>query len=345
MRIGTDSPHFLLILGSQLHLWLSFILLQKFRYPLLATLYFSSTFLQMILLYFLREYSYTVPGLILLSSLIIYLINLLGTVQFKSSQEERINTERIGELKAQLLHYERTHQLQNITASFVHEVNNPLMHMEGNVFFIREQQETLKTLLDSGRIRDNDSEEDIRRVVDELDGISRQYEVGFGTIQKLIQRMKRVYLVTKKEEPQLIDAVEVLNDVIMLTVPQHLRKFIHVTTPAKIEIFIQEIDLVSLFSNPLKNAIKAVSQLKEKEITVDLRIENTYTKHMKYTVKDNGCGFDNKRESTGMGLGLKICSNISESNGGFMETGNREDKGAFVSIILPLNFEKSNKFQ
>lgn len=336
--IDNNSPLIWLILGIMLHLWVTFILISEFHNVILSHVFFPITFAEILLLSYFRSYSYFLPYVIFLIGSAFYLLNLLGIMKTESTRNDSQISERIGELKAQLIHYERTHQLQNITASFVHEVNNPLTHMEGNVFFIQEQQEKLSQLLSSGTILNGEARETLNDILDELASISRQYEVGFTTVQKLIKRMKRVYFVTQKDKPQLVNAVEVLEDVIMLTVPQHLRKFLKVTAPERIDIFIQELDLVSLFSNPLKNAMEAVAHLKDKrEIIINLSIKKMYTPHIKYSVKDNGKGFCDTGKPKGMGMGLKICSRISESNGGFIETGNRETGGAIVNIILPLN--------
>jgi len=222
VRITVVSPLFLLILGSQLHLWISLVIIQGFRYIRGTTILFFLFFIQIIVLSIIRNYIHSVSGLILLFGLIIYLVNLLATRRHESSIKDRDIAEKINGLKTKLLKYERTRQLEAMTASFIHEVNNPLTPMEGNVFFIREQQEILASLVDSEESMDSDTREVIKDVSDELLSICNQYEVGFTRIQKLINRIKHVYLVTKNENPQYIDAVSVLNDAIMLTVPMHL---------------------------------------------------------------------------------------------------------------------------
>ena len=341
IRIASNSPLFLVILGSQLHIWISLVLLQGFRYVKGTTILFFTLFIQIFLLSLIRDYSFSVSGLILLLGSIIYLVNLLGTWRHESSIKEKDAADKIHGLKTQLLKYERTRQLEAMTASFIHEVNNPLTPMEGNVFFLREQHEILASLVDSGKIPDPNIREIISNTVDELSAICRQYEIGFSRIQKLINRIKHVYLVNANENPQRLDAVRVLKDVITLTVPQHIRSIVSIKAPEKIEIYIQEIDLVSLFSNPIKNAIEAVSDMeREKEIIIELDIRTSHTSHMQFIVKDNGPGFTGKMDSEGMGLGLDICSSICEENGGFMETGNRETGGAWVKILLPLNIDK-----
>jgi len=100
--------------------------------------------------------------------------------------------------------------------------------------------------------------------------------------------------------------------------------------------------LVSLFSNPIKNAIEATLDIeREKEIIIELQVKNSVTQHMQFIVKDNGPGFTERIDSEGMGLGLDICRSICEGNGGFMETGNRKTGGAWVKVLLPLNIDKT----
>ncbi|MCK5199241.1 MAG: GHKL domain-containing protein, partial [Spirochaetales bacterium] len=274
VRIGGSSPIFLIVLGSQLHLLVSLILLQKFKYIIGTSILFFAFFMQIILLTIIRGYLLPVPGLVLLFSLIIYLVNMLAAGHHESSLKEKAAADKIHDLKTQLIQYERTRQVEAMTASFIHEVNNPLTPMEGNVFFIHEQQEILASLTESGKITDPDIRDTICNISDELASICRQYEIGFKRIQKLIDRIKHVYLVTKSGNPIRVDGRSILNDVIMLTVPQHLRSIVSIEAPDKFEIYIQEIDLVSLFSNPLKNAIEAVSDMKDKkEIIIEIQIE------------------------------------------------------------------------
>ena len=47
------------------------------------------------------------------------------------------------------------------------------------------------------------------------------------------------------------------------------------------------------------------------------------------------------RQVTGTGLGLSICKGIVEAHGGWIFAGNNSDKGATLTVILPLGAKKT----
>ncbi|MBN2658053.1 MAG: HAMP domain-containing histidine kinase [Spirochaetales bacterium] len=335
--ISGGSPPYFIIMTGIVHVLSSIILATGFESAKGFTVLSLAVLGQLLLLSFLKDHALSSSLILSLVMLVMYLAQVMGNRQILQDQMGLEVAERITEMNRQLLEYERAHQLQNMTASFVHEVNNPLNHMEGNVYFLREIMGELESLkhLDSKSHREFRNK--ISSITEELEGICRQYEVGFKTIQKHISKMKQIYLVTRKDSPRRIDAVSVLNDVILLTVPAHKRDLITLDTDERIDITIQEIDLISLFSNPIKNSLQVLETIEgHKMIKISLKKIDEYSSHLKFSVEDNGPGFRDQRKSSGMGLGLKICSRISESNGGFMETGNRSSVGAFVNIIVPL---------
>lgn len=335
--IEGTSPPFAVLIIAYIHILAVYIILAKFRSPKISSILGFIIIVESGILTVAKNYPVTTPGLILLFIALMLLSDQLGYRIVIDRVKDSTQTRRIAKLKTQLADYERAYQLQNMTASFVHEVNNPLNHMEGNVFFLKEIIDQLEDLTKTPSLTSGQLNNVLTSVVEELESISRQYEIGFGNIQKHIRRMKRIYLVTRNDQPHLIDAVEVLNDVIVLTVPTHKRHFLTINADGRIDILFKEIDLVSLFSNPIKNALQSLEKSDDpKKILISLKRETTYSSHLKFSVEDSGRGFDFETDSEGMGLGLKICSDICEANGGFMETSNRDIGGALVNIILPL---------
>ena len=109
--------------------------------------------------------------------------------------------------------------------------------------------------------------------------------------------------------------------------------------------------MMRVFVNLVDNAVKYSNQDTPIEITAKL-LEN----EVKIEVKDKGFGIPDEditrifdkfyravkpRQVTGTGLGLSICKGIVEAHGGWIFAGNNSDKGATLTVILPLGAKKT----
>jgi len=101
--------------------------------------------------------------------------------------------------------------------------------------------------------------------------------------------------------------------------------------------------LVQVFNNLIKNALQAIPEEREGEISIRLTEE---AKEVTITVSDNGAGIDAEiqdklfipnftTKSTGMGLGLAIAKNIIEISGGSITFSTAIDEGTTFTVRLP----------
>ena len=108
--------------------------------------------------------------------------------------------------------------------------------------------------------------------------------------------------------------------------------------------------MMRVFVNLVDNAVKYSNQETPIEITAKL-LEN----EVEIKVKDKGFGIPEEditrifikfyravkpRQVTGTGLGLSICKGIVEAHGGRIFAGNNSDKGATLTVLLPLGAKR-----
>lgn len=109
--------------------------------------------------------------------------------------------------------------------------------------------------------------------------------------------------------------------------------------------------MMRVFVNLVDNAVKYSNQETPIEITAKL-----VEKEVKIEVKDKGFGIPEEdiarifdkfyravkpRKFSGTGLGLSICKGIVEAHGGRIFAENNSDKGATLTVVLPLGVKKA----
>ncbi|WP_336515470.1 PAS domain S-box protein [Pollutibacter soli] len=119
--------------------------------------------------------------------------------------------------------------------------------------------------------------------------------------------------------------------------------------------------IYQLFYNLINNSLKFSKKGRKLLITIEAELietpETDYSpgdRQIKVTVKDNGIGFrtedvnrifqpfarlNPKDQYEGTGLGLALCKNIVQRYGGSITAHGAPDKGATITILLPMNDE------
>jgi len=100
--------------------------------------------------------------------------------------------------------------------------------------------------------------------------------------------------------------------------------------------------ITQAFNNIIKNAVEAVKNIPNPSISINLFEEN---KMIKFIVKDNGIGIDEKKISKlfepyyttkdkGTGLGLSIVKKITEDHGGVIKIEKNKNMAGTTSLIV-----------
>jgi signal transduction histidine kinase len=244
----------------------------------------------------------------------------------------RVAERELHKARTDLAHVARVTSLGELTASIVHEVNQPL----GAVMF---SAEAALNWLNCDPPDMNEANAALRRIV--RDG-TRAGEV--------IQRIREF---AKNTDTRM--APLTLNEVLSesLTFVQHelLRSRValrveQASTPSV--ILADKVQLQQVILNLVMNGVEAMQPITDRPRELLIRSERYDTQHVRVTVTDCGVGFSADSadrlfntffttKSSGMGMGLSICRSIVELHGGRIWAAPNVPHGATIQFTLPLH--------
>jgi two-component system, LuxR family, sensor kinase FixL len=258
-----------------------------------------------------------------------HLEKLMGYAPVAAIIIENAAVEEKAEMKANvttddLCHFFRLITMGEFSACFAHEVRNPLMHIRGNLQFIKES-------IPPGH--------PLRSRFEAIDRASRRIE----------ETAKRMLDFSKKRTRRLehCDVDELISDALRFVRPYVRSKFIDVQVRLDPELPAIDADrwqMVQAFVNVLQNAVDAMAEAPRRVLSIGASIEQN---RMQIGFSDTGAGIETTKLSRifeaffttkgdqGTGLGLYITRQIVEDHGGTVsvETGGR---GTTFNISLPL---------
>ncbi len=279
-------------------------------------------------------------------------VSILGgivTVSLASFVSRKIGNELMeadevkGHLRERLFRSARLAELGEMTASFAHEINNPLQVMRSELtlmdMFIKDAKEAREKGTDFEPVAKDlkDSLDQLQLQIDRCSSVTRSI-LSFGRQDKTDN--DEVYLgrlmpdiaamVKKKAEVQNIEFNVVVN---------------HATPMVRADAG----KLQQIFLNLLNNAIYAVVERHHhKGGRLDFTAASHGTNWVQIKVSDNGTGipkeilakiytpfFTTKPPKKGTGLGLAVCYGLVESMGGSIEVVSQENVGTEFTILLP----------
>jgi len=221
---------------------------------------------------------------------------------------------------------ERESAWRSMARQVAHEINNPLTPMK---LTIQQLQRTKKM---QDKQFDDYFEKSSIMLIEQIDNLSRIA----GTFSNFA-RMPEASFVR-------VDVAAKIYSVFRLFMNNNE----HVTmryegAEQNIFVYADPEQLVQVFNNLIKNAIQAIPEEREGEISIRLTEE---AKEVTITVSDNGAGIDAEiqdklfipnftTKSTGMGLGLAIAKNIIEISGGSITFSTAINEGTTFSVRLP----------
>jgi signal transduction histidine kinase len=229
-------------------------------------------------------------------------------------------------LSLQLAQQERQHGLGIMSASFAHELNQPLAVIRNYSELLQHQLRT--GTLDAGMAHG---------LLDEI--IANNIRAA-----EIIRRIRN-FIQPAKPRMEAIDLREVVQEVLALVAPELLRRKIELlkpTMPNPVWLRADAIELSQVLFNVLRNAMEAVQgadqacielALKECDVDVQLRVYDSGPGLSEGTLAQAGEPFFTTKAS-GLGMGLSISKSILDQYGGRLTLSNTA-RGTCALVCLP----------
>jgi PAS domain S-box-containing protein len=230
--------------------------------------------------------------------------------------------------------------LQSLNASkdkffsiVAHDLKNPFQGLLGFSDFLHTDYEKL-------------SEDERKEYIGYIRSTSKN---AYNLLENLLQ-WSRLQSARIEVIPMKLNLFSAINSVMELFVSNAIRKRISVSNNADTNIFVNADSnmLNSILQNLISNAIKFTNQ--NGEIKIDCELKDGFAE---IKVTDNGTGMDNismnklfridqhlsgigTMKETGTGLGLILCKEMIELNGGVIKAESEKGKGSTFSFTIPL---------
>jgi two-component system, NtrC family, sensor kinase len=248
----------------------------------------------------------------------------------------RERTRELKETHEKLLHQDKMASLGKLSASVVHEINNPISGILNLTLLI-------KRMLEENAVGPKEIE---------------QYKQYLGLMETETRRVSRIVSnllsfsrqsrveVTHFDLNRLIEKILILNANLLRLHSVRVEKDFdaHLPSFAGSEDQVQQV-----FMNLISNAIEAMEGPSSDRV---LRIRTQYVREKEravITVKDSGIGispeniqklfepfFTTKKEGKGVGLGLSVAYGIIQVHGGSIQVQSKPGEGTTFTVELPL---------
>ena len=242
-------------------------------------------------------------------------------------------SEALREAQAALTHVTRVTTLGEVTASFAHELNQPLAAIVNNA-------NACLGLLPSGRHGLDEVREALADIVSDADRASA-----------IIERVRGLAKRTPPEKVPL-RLGDVVDDLVALAAAESVARGVAIRTDLAADlpaVLGDRVQLLQVLLNLVVNGMDAMSSVDEPERRLDI-LGRPDTRDggpaARISVQDRGVGLDAGRmdrlfeafyttKPHGMGMGLAICRSIIEAHGGRLWAESNQGPGATFSFRLP----------
>lgn len=231
-----------------------------------------------------------------------------------------VDITELTKLKGHISFTEKLATLGEMFAGIIHDINNPLMMIEGNV----------------KRIKKRVQDEEVHELLTKIDMSSKK-------ISKIVKGIK-IYVRQDEKEPYTPENLGVIIDDALIICEYKLKE--HMVSVrldqnlAKLNILCHFTEIFQVFVNLLSNSVDAISHLQEKwiEITaldlgekISIRFEDSGPGiPMELQEKIFNAFFTTKERGVGSGLGLSLCRKILEAHEGTLIIDNESPHTVFV---------------
>ncbi len=278
---------------------------------------------------------------------ILKFIEISRDVTQRKKEEEEITTrlekmveERTRELKetyAKLLHQDKMVSLGKLSASVVHEINNPNAGILNLILLMKRiisddgfNQKNISKISQYLNLMETETRR-ISRIVSNLLTFSRQSKVDLEYLNA----------------NQLIEKTLLLNLNLLKINNVRVEKKLATDLP---EIYGSEDQLLQVFMNIISNAVEAVAPKGSGRLTIETR-KKPENDSIVVLFSDTGIGitdanipnlfepfFTTKKKSKGVGLGLSVVYGIIEDYHGSIHVSSKVGEGTTFTIEFPLKF-------
>lgn len=244
------------------------------------------------------------------------------------ASQEKARKEESDRLQGQIAQLERQRTLGAMSASFAHELSQPLTA-------ILMDAQNVKVALQEGNINPIAAQRSVQDI-----------EHSANRVVELVNRIRN-FMRPSAAKRERVNVQELAQDVLQILA--HEIRSENVTfafdfEPGAWEIWADRVQLSQIFLNVYRNAIQAMRESPQKKIHVTGEITPEF---LVLRIQDSGPGLaeDYKgkvgtpfmtSKTDGMGLGFSISKGIAETHGGHLSISNAQGGGAVVELSLPL---------
>ncbi len=291
---------------------------------------------------------------------------LYSTLEHQVRERTRQLNDAIKELQdtqAMMVHSEKMKSLGELVAGIMHEINNPINFIYGNMSHLKNYSADLFALIDDfDKFKDDLTPEhkaeyeqmlkdiDYEFLKEDLPDLIKSCHEGTERTKNIILNLKdfsrmEESAITNVDLPKEIDStLNILNNKFKHGIT--VKKDYHDDVP-KIEAYGGQLNQV--FMNILDNAAFAVEGKDNAEVDITIRKDSKFAY---IEIQDNGKGMDEETKNKifnpffttkpvgqGTGLGLSISYKVIKNHNGTIDVQSELGKGTKFTIKLPLLFE------
>lgn len=224
-------------------------------------------------------------------------------------------------LKGHVSFTEKLATLGEMFAGIIHDINNPLMMIEGTV----------------ARIKKKIENEEVHDLLDKIDMSSKK-------ISKIVQGIK-IYIRNDGSVPfQNEELGSILDDALIICENKLKSKEVKLSFDKRIQslkINCNFTQIFQVFVNLISNSVDAIGDFNSKWI--DIKLLSDEGEFIKIQFQDSGDGiplehqnkifnafYSTKERGVGSGLGLALCTKILEAHGGKLSLDNSQSHTTFI---------------
>ena len=268
--------------------------------------------------------------------------------------------------QAMMVHSEKMKSLGELVAGIMHEINNPINFIYGNMTHLSNYSNDLIQIIeeyakysDSLKPEQKEEIENLKQEIDyeflksDLPDLIKSCKEGADRAKNIIQDLKSFSRmeeasITDVDVPHEIDTtLNILHNKIKNKAEIHKE---YMENPPKIEAFGGQLNQV--FMNILDNAVGAIKERGDIWIRIN---EDKSKNNLIIEIEDNGIGMDEetarkvfnpffttKPVGQGTGLGLSITYKIIKNHQGDIRVESQPNLGTKFIITLPINIDREN---